>query len=161
MPNKLVAGLAAGAAGTVALNVATYLDMALRGRPPSDLPARVAARLSEEADIPLDFDVDEAGDEGPQRVQHRHEAVGALLGYANGLGLGLAYGVVRIIVPRPPTWVSATLLGGAAMAASDVPATMLGLTDPREWGPSGWLADIGPHLAYGVVAAMTFDAVTR
>ena len=35
---RLLAGIAAGAAGTTALNATTYLDMALRGRPASRTP---------------------------------------------------------------------------------------------------------------------------
>jgi hypothetical protein len=37
------------------------------------------------------------------------------------------------------------------MAASDLPATALGLTDPRSWGAAGWMSDLLPHLAYGIV----------
>jgi hypothetical protein len=170
MANKLVRGAVAGAAGTLALNVVGYLDMLVRGRPASDLPAKVAARLTEEIGVPLDWDADddadEAGDsaepgEGAARLANRHEAVGALLGYANGVGLGIAYGVIRLLLPRPPTWLAAGLLGGAAMAASDIPATRLELTDPQEWGAQGWLADIGPHLAYGLVTAITFEALGK
>ena len=45
------------------------------------------------------------------------------------------------------------------MAASDVPATMLEVTNPAEWGTSGWLSDIVPHLAYGVVTAAVFETI--
>jgi hypothetical protein len=178
MANKLVRGLVAGAAGTVALNVVGYLDMLARGRPASDLPARVAGRLADEVGIPLDWDDDEdeagggegadddgaddrAGSFGNGRLANRQEALGALLGYANGLGLGGAYGIVRLVMPRPPTWLAGALLGGAAMAASDIPATSLELTDPQEWGTQGWLSDIAPHLAYGLVTAWTFEALGR
>lgn len=40
-------GLVAGAAGTTALNAVTYLDMAIRGRPASDTPQQMVARVSE------------------------------------------------------------------------------------------------------------------
>ena len=36
----MLRGAAAGAAGTTALNVVTYLDMAVRGRPASSTPER-------------------------------------------------------------------------------------------------------------------------
>jgi hypothetical protein len=40
-----------------------------------------------------------------------------------------------------------------------VPMTLTGLTDPRTWGASGWLADLVPHLAYGFVAAAVYEAL--
>jgi hypothetical protein len=46
-------GLIAGAAGACAPNTATYIDMLVRGRPPSELPAQVAARIAERAEIDL------------------------------------------------------------------------------------------------------------
>jgi len=39
-------GAVAGAAGTTALNAVGYADMALRGRPASSVPARVAEQLA-------------------------------------------------------------------------------------------------------------------
>jgi hypothetical protein len=38
--------------------------------------------------------------------------------------------------------------------------TAQGLTDPREWGLEGWLADVVPHAAYGLAAAAALRAVT-
>jgi hypothetical protein len=35
-----------------------------------------------------------------------------------------------------------------------------GLTDPREWGTAGWISDIVPHVAYGIVTARTYEAIT-
>lgn len=174
MANRIVAGLAAGAAGTLALNVAGYFDMLVRGRSASTLPGDVAGRLADEIGLPLDFDLDvddavaEAGDDSEdddrdvdQRVANRQEALGALLGYANGLGIGVAYGIVRLVLPRPPAWLAGALLGGLAMAASDYPSTRLGLTDPQTWTSADWLADIVPHMAFGVVTAATFDAIKK
>jgi hypothetical protein len=149
MANRIVAGLAAGAAGTLALNVAGYMDMLVRARPASKLPTRVAARLADEFGLPL---YDE---------ENRHEAVGALLGYSNGLGIGVAYGILRLVLPRPPAWLAGAALGSLAMAASDYPATRLGLTDPRQWSGADWMADVVPHMAYGVVTALTFEAIKK
>jgi len=172
--NRIVAGLAAGAAGTMALNVASYLDMLVRGRPASTLPGDVAGRLADEIGLPLDFDLDfetaaadsDVDDDDDEvavndRVAHRQEALGALLGYSNGLGIGLAYGLVRLVVPRPPAWLAGALLGGLAMTASDYPSARLGLTDPQTWSSADWLADIVPHMAFGVVTAATFDAIKK
>ena len=173
MANRIVAGLAAGAAGTMALNVAGYLDMLVRGRSASTLPTDVAGRLADEIGLPLDFDLDpedtatdidtdddEDGDVN-ERVANRQEALGALLGYSNGLAIGVAYGLIRLAVPRPPAWLAGALLGGLAMAASDYPSTRLGLTDPQTWSGADWLADIVPHMAFGVVTAATFDSIKK
>ena len=173
MANRIVAGLAAGAAGTLALNVATYVDMLVRGRSASTLPGDVAGRLADEIGLPLDFDLeldevddgDAADDDDDEpvsdRVANRQEALGALLGYSNGLGIGLAYALVRLILPRPPAWLAGAVLGGLAMAASDYPSARLGLTDPQNWSSADWLADIVPHMTYGVVTAATFDAIKK
>ena len=168
MANRIVAGLAAGAAGTLALNVTSYLDMLVRGRPASELPAKVAGRIADEVGMPLHFDPSESaqangdgGDSSAAAERNRQEALGALLGYANGLAIGLTYAIVRLILPRPPTWLAGAALGSLAMAASDFPATRLGLTDPKTWSGADWMADVVPHMAYGVAAAFTFEAIKK
>ncbi len=145
-------GLAAGATGTVALNVATYADIAIRGRPSSGTPAKVAGTLAESTGINL------APNGNAETAEHRKSGIGALMGYVTGLGIGAAYGVVRPRLAGASIPLAGAVLGLAAMAASDVPATVTGATDPRTWGTSGWLADLIPHLAYGVVTALAFEA---
>jgi xanthosine utilization system XapX-like protein len=144
-------GLAAGAAGTTALNVVTYLDMTLRGRPSSTMPAEAAEQLTGKVHVPLG--------EGDQR-DARKEGLGALLGYATGLAVGAAYGLLRSRV-RVPWPVAALGLSALAMAGSDAPLTALGLTDPRDWPASSWVSDVVPHLAYGTVAAVTYELTSR
>ncbi len=146
MRSELAAGIVAGAVGTVALNVATYLDMLGRGRPSSSMPADAATKLGQLADIPL-------GDE--DTAPHRQEALGALLGIVTGLGVGAVYGLVRSKFDVP-TRVAALGLSAAAMAGSDLPMTALRLTDPREWDAASWAADLLPHLAYGAAAAAAY-----
>ena len=169
MANRIVAGAIAGAAGVVALNAVGYLDMLLRGRPASDLPARVAGKLADEMGLPFDLnsdahldddddDVAELEEDEPDAPANRREALGALLGMANGVAIGVIYGVARLLLPKPPTWLAGTALGAAAMAASDYPATRLGLTEPRDWTATDWASDVLPHMAFGVVTAITFEA---
>ena len=170
MANRIVAGAIAGATGVVALNAVGYLDMLLRGRPASDLPARVAGKLADEMGLPFDLNSDAerdeddddvaelADEEEPDAPANRREAMGALLGMANGVGIGVIYGVARLLLPKPPAWLAGTALGAAAMAASDYPATRLGLTEPRDWTATDWASDVLPHMAYGVVTAMAFEA---
>ncbi|CAN5806005.1 hypothetical protein BH24CHL5_BH24CHL5_01440 [soil metagenome] len=170
MANNLIAGLVAGAAGTVAINVTTYLDMLVRARSSSTMPAKMAGRLADEFGLPLDFDeepgdaegdADDEEDETSDRVANRHEALGALLGYVNGLGIGLAYGLVRSVLPRPPSWLAGVALGSLAMAAADYPATKMELTDPAEWSGADWMADVVPHMAYGLVTALAFEKIKK
>jgi hypothetical protein len=146
-------GTVAGAAGTAALNISTYADMAARGRPSSDVPATLVKSVASSAGVDL-----LAADE--DTAANRRSGIGALLGYANGLGLGAIYGAVR---PWVRTWVPLPLaglvIGAAAMAMSDVPATRAGATDPATWGTAGWIADIVPHAIFGLVLAGTFESI--
>lgn len=167
MANRILAGAVAGAAGVVALNAVGYLDMLIRGRPASDMPARLAGKLADEVGLPLEFDadadIDDADDDDDDDVpgdaaENRRAALGALLGMANGIGIGVAYGICRLILPRPPAWLAGAGLGAAAMAASDYPATRLGLTEPRDWSAVDWASDVLPHMAFGVVTALAFEA---
>ena len=139
-------GLIAGAAGTAALNIVTYLDMAVRGRPASSAPEDSVQRLADLAGVDLG--------EG-KAAEHRRAGLGPLLGYATGLGVAVCYGLlVRRRLPRP---VAAGVLTALAMSGSNVPLALLGISDPRRWSAADWAADLVPHLAYGAVAATVDD----
>jgi hypothetical protein len=157
MLRHLLMGTAAGAVGTVALNVATYADMAIRGRPSSSVPAKMAGVLAAKVGIPLSTGGESADDE---KVQNRQSGLGALFGYVTGLGVGTAYGLLRPYLDDVPTPVAGIGVGLAAMAASDIPIAALGVSDPTTWGVSGGAADVVPHLAYGLVTAIAYDAFT-
>jgi hypothetical protein len=144
-------GLAAGAAGTTALNAATYADMALRGRSASDMPQQAVEQLAQRAG-------QEIPGEGEIR-RHRVDALGALSGMATGVGVGVVASVLGPIVRRLPVPVSGLLIGAMAMAASDGSMTPLGLTDPKSWSSTDWLSDAVPHLAYGAATAWTLKAL--
>jgi hypothetical protein len=149
-------GLLAGAAGTTALNAVTYADMVLRARPASSTPEDTVRRIESSAHVSLSAD-------GPDSdaAANRRSALGALMGIAAGLGLGIAYGLVRSRVPRDvPLPLLALGAGLGADAATIVPMAALGVSDPRTWSASSWLSDIVPHLAYGAVTALAFEALT-
>jgi hypothetical protein len=161
MLRNILMGTAAGAVGTVALDVVTYLDMAIRGRPSSSVPAQTVQRIAVGAGISLA----PSGPSTPQEVQQhyqqieaRQSAIGALLGYHVGLGVGALYGAIRPFLGSVPLPLGALVLGAAATMAADVPAIVTGVTNPKEWGASGWLADVVPHLAYGVFTAVAYEA---
>jgi hypothetical protein len=140
----LLAGAAAGAAGTTALNAMTYLDMAVRGRPASSTPEASVDRLVEIAgvDIPGEDEV----------RQNRLSGLAALTGLMTGVSVGALAGLVTTKL-RLPLPVLSVLIGAAAMVGSNMPMTALGVTDPRTWDTSSWVSDVVPHLAYGAVTA--------
>lgn len=143
--NGLGAGLAAGAAGTTALNALTYLDMAARGRPSSSTPQETVEKLAERTGIAV------PGDQ--ETRQNRLAGLGPLSGLAAGLGVGAALGLARALGLRPGLLVAGMAAGVGAMAASDAPMTALGVTDPRSWAARDWVSDAVPHVAYGLVTA--------
>lgn len=151
--SALLKGMAAGAAGTTALNAATYADMATRARPSSDMPQQtvetIAARTGH--DVP---------GEGEQR-DNRLSGLGALSGIVTGVTIGAVAGLFGPLLTRLPVVISGPLLGGAAMAGSDVPMAKLGLTDPGSWSAQAWVSDAGPHLAYGLTTVLTLRALRR
>jgi hypothetical protein len=151
-------GAAAGAAGTAILDATTYADMALRGRPASQLPQKVVKEIAHRAHVaPLDKPDELMSDTD----KNRQTAFGALIGYADGLGTGAVFGAVRPQV-RGISWFWAGIaLGVATLVLSEGSATALGQTDPRKWGAAGWIADLAPRFLYGWVTALTFDALAK
>jgi hypothetical protein len=142
--------LIAGAAGTVALDLVTYLDMAVRGRPGSTTPQQTVRRLADLVGVDLG--------EG-ERADNRAAGIGAVLGYATGLAVTVAY---VSVARRPRPWPAAAAeLTAIAMLGSNAPMTVLGVTDPRRWKATDWVADVIPHLAYGAVAAAVDDQLRR
>lgn len=141
-----VFGMAAGAAGTAALNAVSYADMALRSRPASKLPQQVAKAIAQRAGF--------APPKGP-----RARAFGALLGYVDGFGAGALYGVVRPVVRGVPWYAAGVGLAAFTLLLSEGIATAMGQTDPREWDAADWLADIVPRCAYGLVTALTYESL--
>lgn len=151
----LVHGLMAGAAGTAVLNTVTYLDMAIRARPSSNVPAETVDKMTDLADVtlaPEGHDSEEAGT--------RREAVGALLGYATGFAVGAAYGLLRPgALQHLPRSLAGVGIAAAATAGTVAPYSALGVSDPRTWPAKSWVADIIPHLCYGWATAAVFDAL--
>ncbi|TDD29173.1 hypothetical protein E1287_31450 [Actinomadura sp. KC06] len=150
--NRIMTGIAAGAAGTTALNVVGYLDMAVRGRPASNTPAETV-RKSERLLGITRSDKDRDDDD----VDNRRSAIGALLGVGSGLGVGALYGLAASELAGAPLIVRGTVIGLTANVGTTGPMIALGVTDPRTWPISSWLSDLGPHLAYGFVTAAVWD----
>lgn len=138
-------GAGAGAAGTAALDAATYLDMAVRGRPASSTPQQTIEKLADTAGVAI------PGSEEQQ--QARVAGLGPLLGFAAGVGAGAVVGVARALMPRRQWWSTFALAAAVGMLAGNAPMTALGVTDPRQWSAADWASDVIPHLAYAGTAA--------
>jgi hypothetical protein len=141
--SSLLRGLAAGAAGTTALNAATYLDMTVRGRPTSDTPQQTVEAIERR----LPASIPGAGDQRDNRVS----GLGSLSGLVTGVGIGAAAGLLRRLGLRAPFPFGPVLIGLGAMAATDGSMAVLRVTDPRTWSRTDWLSDLVPHLIYGAV----------
>ncbi|NRQ40108.1 hypothetical protein HII36_51040 [Nonomuraea sp. NN258] len=149
--HTLLRSLIAGAAGTSALNIASYLDMAIRARPASSTPGRAVEMLAERAHLDLGHG---------EQADDRRAALGPLLGYGTGAMAAVCYGLLT--TSRRPAWpIGVSLLTGLAMLGSNGPLAALGITDPRKWSASDWLSDLVPHLAYGVTAYLAYESPER
>ena len=141
---NLFVGAAAGAAGTTALNAATYVDMVVRARPASSTPQETVRKLSESTGIAI------PGDDEQQK--NRIEGLGPLLGISAGVLTGAVLGVARGLGWRPSAFTAALVPAAVALVAGNAPMTVLKVTDPRKWSASDWVSDVLPHLAFGVTA---------
>jgi hypothetical protein len=141
---RVAQGLAAGCAGIVALEIASYADQYVKGRAPSKTPTRLGEGIADKAGLELG--------EGRTRV-HRASALGPIAGYADGVLLGIAWATLSAH-PLKSLPKGALLLTAGAWAGSNVPLISLGITDPRSWSPEEWQSDIVPHAAYGVTTAL-------
>lgn len=151
MTGSLARGLAAGAAGTTALNTVTCLDMLLRGRPASSTSERV-----------VDAAVKATGSKllGQDAVAGaRRGSLGSLTGIGSGVVTGVLASAARDAGVRLPAPLGAVAVGAAAMAASDIPAALLKATEPTTWTAADWMADAVPHLAYGAAVQAVLQAV--
>ncbi len=148
---SLLAGAAAGAAGTTALNAVTYVDMTVRARPTSRTPQDTVEALADKTAVTIPGDKDQR--------ENRVAGLGPLTGLAAGVGVGAGLGLARGFGWRPGVFVSALVATVGALVASNGPMAALGVSDPRTWAAKDWIADIVPHLAYGAVTAAVLQGL--
>jgi len=154
MANGFLLGAIAGAAGTTALNATTYLDMAVRGRGTSSAPEDLVEVTAGHAGVAIPG----TGDRRANRI--------AGLGPLSGIGVGVVVGAVAGSVHRAlrkrglscPAPAAIMLISAMAMAMSDVPLKLFGISDPAEWKGADWAADAVPHLVFGAVTYATLRA---
>ena len=151
MVRTLLQGAAAGAAGTVALDSMTYLDMAVRGRGASSAPEQAVEKMAARVGV-------DVPGQGETRA-HRGQGLGSLSGIATGVGVGAVLGLLRRLGLRPGSVTGSLCSGAVAMVAANASMVRLGVTDPRRWSATDWVADALPHVAYGVVTHATLTGL--
>ena len=156
MLRRVLLGVIAGAAGNLTLEIVTYGDMLLRGRAASGVPAKMAGILADEFGI----EALSSASNGSQ-ADNRRSAAGALLGYALGVGLGGAYGLVRPGLGQMSTPLAGVAVGLAAMTAADASYAVTGASDPKTWTVTDWISDLVPHIIYGLVTVATYETIVR
>jgi hypothetical protein len=150
---NILAGAAAGAAGTTALNAVTYVDMAVRARPASETPQKAVDALAGKSGHP----VPGVGEE----KQNRLGGLGPLTGSLTGVGVGALAGLALPLLKKLPSALAVAAIGATAMALTDGPLVSLGLAEPKKWSKLDWASDLVPHLAYGAVTYATLRASER
>jgi hypothetical protein len=151
MTGFLARGLAAGAAGTTVLDTVRHLDSAVRGRPPRRTPERVVDAVAKASGRKL-----------PRRgaaAESRRASLAALSGIGGGVVTGVLASAARAAGIRLPAPVGAVVAGAAAMAAADVPAAVLGVSDPSTRTAADWADEAVPHLAYGAAVQAVLEAI--
>jgi hypothetical protein len=129
------ASLLAGIGGTLAITASTTLEMRLRGRPASQVPADTVERLlGRELRPPL------------------RQAAGTVAHLVSGLALGPPRVLLASIVAGEP---AATLLFALVASAPDVVIVPgLGVTEPPwRWGATELAISLAHHLAYAAGAS--------
>ncbi|WUH89025.1 hypothetical protein OG900_02020 [Streptomyces sp. NBC_00433] len=147
--HPLLCGAAAGAAGTTALNIVSYADIALRGRPASSTPEVTLRKLAAKLHVRIPG-------EG-QTLENRVAGLAPLTGFASGLAMGAVLGLARSAGWRPSKAPEYAVAAIGALIGTNGPMTVLGVTDPRTWSASDWVSDIIPHLAYALVTTAVLD----
>lgn len=139
--DPLRASLRAGIVGTLAITASTTLEMRLRGRPASQVPADTVEHLL-----------------GRELGPRLRQAAGTAAHLASGLALGPPRVLLASLGVREPV---ATLLFALVASTPDVvivPA--LGVTEPPwRWGATELAISLAHHLAYaaGASAGLAFS----
>lgn len=136
---RLLAGVAAGLAGTAAVSVLGAVETRIRGRAAVFDPAVMAGRLAAHAGLDL-------GD-------RERRWAGRIMRWPYGAGWG---GLLGVAAPALPWPVAGIALGGAVLGFELAALPLAGATPGvRRWGRDEIASDAVNTLAYGLVAAGT------
>jgi hypothetical protein len=144
LPAAVGAGLVAGAAGTAAMTLSSTLEMRWRGREPSAVPARAAAKV---------LGVQPTGEAERQRFA-------TIVHWGYGTGWGAMRGVIGAAGCRGPR---AAALFFATVWASELvtlPLLAIGVPPVWRWSPAEIGIDAVHHLVYATVTSVVYERLT-
>jgi hypothetical protein len=145
LPAAVGSGLAAGLAGTALMTVSSTLEMKLRGRPPSTVPARAAAKV---------LGVEPTGETEQRRfAKLAHWAYGTSWGAARGL-----IGFCGLRGPRAAALFYATVWGTELLT---LPTLDIGVPPVWKWSPSELAIDAFHHVVYAGTTSATYELLDR
>jgi hypothetical protein len=141
LPAAVGDGLAAGAAGTAAMTLSSTLEMRRRGREPSTVPARAAAKL---------LGVEPTGEAERPRFAN-------LVHWAYGTGWGAVRGFIGAADARGPR--AAALFFGTVWATELVtlPLLDIGVPPVSRWSAEEIGIDALHHLLYAAGTSVVYD----
>jgi hypothetical protein len=137
-------GLAAGLVGTAAMTVSSTVEMKLRGRKPSTVPADAAAKVLGVAPV---------GEDEKNRFSN-------IVHWMYGTSEGATRGLLGALGLRGPL---ATATHLAAVWGSELVALpALGVAPPvTEWGTEEVAIDLWHHVVYATVTSLTYEWLDR
>ncbi len=135
-------GLFAGAAGTAAMTISSTIEMKMRGRKPSDAPARAAAKV---------LGVSPIGEDEKKRFSN-------LVHWGYGTGWGAVRGAIGATGLRG--FPAGALFFAAIWGNELVMLPSLGVAPPAtEWGREELTIDAGHHVVYAAITSLVYEAL--
>jgi hypothetical protein len=144
-PSAIGNGLAAGAVGTAFMTVSTTIEMRLRSRPPSDVPARAAAKV---------LGMQPTGEAAQKRFA-------TLVDWGYGTGWGAVRGLIGALGLEGR---SACLLFFCEVWGSELvmlPALDIGVPPVWRWGGEEVAIDALHHVVYATATSLAYERLER
>jgi hypothetical protein len=144
-PAAIGNGLAAGGVGTACMTVSSTLEMRLRGRPPSTVPARAAAKVL-----------------GVEPVGERERARFAnVVHWGYGTSWGAARGLIGALGFSGPSAAALFLAGVWGAEQVMLPSLDVGVPPVWRWSREEIAIDGLHHLVYATATSVTYELLAE
>jgi hypothetical protein len=144
-PAAIGNGLAAGALGTACMTVSSTLEMKLRERPPSTVPARAAAKV---------LGVEPVGELERSRFAN-------IVHWSYGTSWGAARGLIGALGFRGPSAAPLFLAGVWGAELVMLPSLNIGVPPVCRWDREEIAIDGLHHLVYATATSVTYELLAE